>query len=78
MIRLYIGSAYDPTEIIADEEKSVKELYAENNITLAPNAMVTLNSRRLGDAELTKPIKELDVKSEDVITITEKYSSSRI
>ena len=77
MKRLYIGSAYDPVEVTAEESQSIREIYRENNINLPHNAMVTLNSRRLGDAELDKPISELNVESEDTITITEKYSSSR-
>lgn len=76
MIKLYIGSAYDPIEVTAEKTQSVREIYAENNVNLPTNAMVTLNSRKLGDAELEKPISELNVTDSDTITITEKYSSS--
>ena len=78
MLKLYIGSAYEPKEVVAEEDQTVKEIYAENGVALPQNSLVTLNSRKLGDAELNKPISELGVVSEDAITITEKYSSAKI
>ena len=76
MAKLYIGSAYDPTTVITSENKTVREVYEENDINIPNAAMVTLNSRRLGDAELDKTIEELGVVDNDSITITEKYSSA--
>lgn len=77
MIKFYIGSAYDPTQVIVSEDKTIRQAYQENDVALPNNAMVTLNSRKLSNSELDKTLAELQVKENDVITITEKYQSAR-
>ena len=77
MIKFYIGSAYDPTQVIVSEDKTIRQAYQENDVALPSNAMVTLNSRKLSTSELDKTLAELKVKENDVITITEKYQSAR-
>lgn len=77
MIKFYIGSAYDPTQVIVSEDKTIRQVYQENDVALPNNAMVTLNSRKLSTSELDKTLAELQVKENDVITITEKYQSAR-
>lgn len=77
MIKFYIGSAYDPTQVIVSEDKTIRQAYQENDVALPNNAMVTLNSRKLSNNELDKTLAELQVKENDVITITEKYQSAR-
>lgn len=76
--KLWIGSAYNPKQVIAEDTKSIRQLYEENDVNLPAAAMVTLNSRRLGDAELTAPISTLNLTSGDSITITEKYGGARV
>jgi SOS response regulatory protein OraA/RecX len=77
MIKFYIGSAYDPTQVIVSEDKTIRQAYQENDVALPNNAMVTLNSRKLSTSELDKTLTELEIKENDVITITEKYQSAR-
>lgn len=76
MKKIYIGSAYNPKEVTVEEDQTIREVYAENNVNMPTNALVTLNSRKLNANELDKPISELGVQNEDAITITEKYNSA--
>lgn len=76
MITFYIGSAYSPKEVAAPEDSTVKEVYSNNNISITNETILTLNSRRLGDAELDKTLEELGVSEGDQLTITEKYRSA--
>lgn len=76
MKKLYIGSAYDPIEVTAEDEQTIREIYKENNVNLPANALVTLNSRKLKTEELDQPISTLNIENDDTITITEKYNSA--
>ena len=46
MVKLYIGSAYDPTTVITSENKTVREVYEENDIYIPNAEMVTLKTFR--------------------------------
>lgn len=78
MKTIYVGSAYSPKEVAVSEDNTIREIYEANNLTLTSNTMVTLNSRRLGDAELNQTIEELGIEDGDAVTITEKYASANI
>ena len=79
MIRIYIGNNFDPKQVVVDEAKSVKEIYAENGMTIPSGSVVTMGSRRLGDKELTKPLSSLGTINEDeLITFSQKLNGARI
>ncbi len=74
MIKIHIGNILDTKEVTVLESKSVKEIYKDNNIPVL--GIVTLNSRRLGDAELEKPISELGVVAGDTISFAMKLDAA--
>lgn len=76
MLTLYIGAAFDPKEVITSPDKTVREIFKENQINLPYGAIVTHNSARLGDNELDKTLAELGVRDEDLITINDKMTGN--
>lgn len=77
MLQLYIGSAYAPKTVTANPNKTIKQIFGENGITIPHNAIMMKGSVRLGDADLDKPLTALGVVSGDYLTISEKYSGAR-
>lgn len=77
MLKIYIGSGYDPQEVVVPSNMTVSEVFKENGVYVPTGAVVSFNSRRLGDNELNLTLEALKVKDEDAITITEKQNSAR-
>lgn len=77
MLRIYIGNNFDPQQVVVDENKSIKEIYNENNIAIPSGAIVTAGSRRLGDSELNKPLNELgNISENELITFSQKLNGA--
>jgi hypothetical protein len=76
-LRINIGSDFNSKAIIVDSEKTVKEAYRENNVSLAAGAIVTLNTRRLGADDLDKTLADLGVANNDYLTVSGKLNSAR-
>lgn len=78
MKKIYIGNAFEPQEVIVSEEKSVKEIYAENGIAIPSGSIVTLGSRKLGDNELNTPLKDLgNVQEGALVTFSQKLNGAK-
>lgn len=77
MLKIYIGSGYDPKEVLVSPSNTVRSIFRENGIVIPTGAVVSFNARRLGDAELDSTLNQLGVANEDAITITEKQNSAR-
>ena len=77
MVRIYIRNNFDPEAVVVDENKSIKEIYADNGIAIPSGAIVTMGNRRLGDGELNKPLKELgSINENELITFTQKLNGA--
>lgn len=76
MFKLFIGSAYDPVEVIASGSDSIRTVYQKANLGIPSGAMMTHNASRLGDRELDAPISSLSVRDGDMFTISEKLAGA--
>lgn len=78
MLELYIGSAYSPKSVSSvNPNKTVRQVFEENGVSIPFGAIVSKGSVRLGDADLDKSLYELGVTSGDYLTISEKYAGAR-
>lgn len=78
MFELYVGSAYAPKTVSGvNPNRTVREVFAEADITIPHGAIVMKGSQRLGDADLDKSLVSLGVTSGEYLTISEKYSGAR-
>jgi hypothetical protein len=77
MIEVYIGNAFEPRKVITSPEKTVRQLYQENNIPISSSAIVTHGSTRLGDKELDRTLSELGVQTGALLTFTQKLNGAR-
>jgi hypothetical protein len=77
MLKVYIGNAFEPIAVITSSEKTVRQLYEENNIPIAASSVVTHGSSRLGDNELDKTLAELNVKDGALLTFTQKLNGAQ-
>ena len=75
MFELFIGSAYAPKTVSGvNPNKTIRQVFAENGITIPHGAILMKDSVRLGDADLDKSLVALGVTSGEYLTISEKYS----
>ena len=76
MLRITIGSALDPIETLVDGNTTVRDAFRESNVNLPNGALVTLNSRLLGDEELNQTLTNLMVTDGDLLTYSQKLNSA--
>jgi hypothetical protein len=77
MLKVYIGNSFEPQEVIVSSESTVTEIYEENGIVIPTGSIVTVGSRRLGDSELDKPLRELGVAEGAIITFSQKLNGAK-
>lgn len=65
MVKIYVGAAFSPKEVIVDPNKTVNEIFREAGVTVPAGSIITWNTRRLGDSELETPISALGTLAED-------------
>ena len=75
MLKINIGTSFDPEEIVVDEETTLQEAFKEVNVVITGSTIVTHNARRVTD--LNKTLKELNVQDGDIITANEKQDGAR-
>lgn len=76
MFTLHIGPAFDPIEVLAAPTTTIRELFKENHVNITTSTILTLNARRLGDAELDMALGTIGVSDGDLITTNDKLSSN--
>jgi len=75
MLKINIGTSFDPEEIVVDEETTLQEAFKQVNVPITGSTIVTHNARRV--TNLTKTLKELNVEDGDIITANEKQDGAR-
>lgn len=75
MLKINIGTSFDPEEIVVDENTTLQEAFKQVNVPITNSTIVTHNARRV--ANLNKTLKELNVQDGDVITANEKQDGAR-
>ena len=76
MIKVFIGSALDPKEVMVAPAQTLRQAFTDNHLSVPSGAMLTHNGSRLGDRDLDKTFTDLNIVSGDSITIAEKLSSN--
>ena len=72
MVKINIGTSFDPKEVIVSEDKTLRKLFSEVNVSITNQTTVTMNGARLGDLDLDKTLKQLNVQEGALITANEK------
>lgn len=77
MIKINIGSDFDPKEVIVDENKTVRAVYAESGLSLTESSIVCHNTVRLGARDVDATLVSLGVTSGDLLTMSQKLNSAK-
>lgn len=78
MVRIHVGAAFNPVEVIVDPSKSVNQIFRENGVTIPAGSIVTWNTRRLGDSELEAPLNTLgSLEEDDAIIFSQKLNGAK-
>lgn len=78
MIKIYVGAAFNPVEVIVDPSKSVNQIFKEAGVTIPAGSIVTWNTRRLGDSELNAPLNTIGtLEEDDAIIFSQKLNGAR-
>lgn len=78
MVKIYVGAAFNPVEVIVDPSKSVNQVFKEAGVAIPAGSIVTWNTRRLGDNELDKPLNTLgELAEDDAIIFSQKLNGAK-
>ncbi len=77
MIRIFIGSAVDPKEVLADPNAKLKDVFQTEDVRIPTNATMMHNTKKLGDEDLNRTLTELSVEQDDTISLIEKQNGSK-
>lgn len=78
MIKIYVGAAFNPVEVIVDPSKSVNQIFKEAGVAIPAGSIVTWNTRRLGDSELNAPLNTIgELEEDDAIIFSQKLNGAK-
>ena len=75
MLKINIGTSFDPEEIIVDENITLAEAFKKVNVPVTGSTIVTINARR--ETNLNATLTELNIQDGDLITANEKQDGAR-
>ena len=75
MLKINIGTSFDPEEIIVDENITLKDAFRKVNTPITNSTIVTVNARRVTNLDAT--LAELNIQDGDLITANEKQDGAR-
>ena len=75
MLKINIGTSFDPEEIVVDENITLEEAFRKVNVQITQSTIVTVNARRV--TNLSKTLADLGVNDGDIITANEKQDGAR-
>lgn len=76
MLKINIGSSFDQSEIVFDDNTTVRKAFETAKINLNNSMTVMVNSRRIPTDDLDKTLSQVGIKDGDLVTTSQKIEGA--
>lgn len=76
MLKINIGSSFDQSEIVFDDNTTVRKAFETAKINLNNSMTVMVNSRRIPTSDLDKTLSQVGIKDGDLVTTSQKIEGA--